>query len=364
MLDPDIEFHRFLSRDNLTQEEYERHPAKLDLDKIDSNLAQHLVAIKKLINEMFAQNSDKIDTPNGAATLHLDYVAKPLPPLIRFANAISFTFKGFFFVGITYDLVELMNAVCGSLAQSPATAAFLGIKTDTPAQREILLACLFLVQIQFAIDHEVGHHFHGHTGRRESGLFSSEYLCSAAIDDGDHMEEQAREVEADGYAVHMMAKSLYQPETGTNLIERLGPSNLSANEFLVHFLLLCIASYLILRPQNPFNPADVRKPRHPFGTMRLNVVMTDFLGWASQFKRELVPFITQATLDKVQVAIQGAQPESQSYSNWTLEGEFLRTTEGKTYRADLYGFRDILRKQMSGKAWGLRSDGIGGANSE
>jgi hypothetical protein len=363
MVDPDIEFHRFLSRDHLTKEEYERHPAKLDLDKIDPKLAVHLAAIKKLINEMFARNSDQIDTPKGV-TLHLDYIAKPLPPLIRFANAISFTFKGFFFVGVTYDLVELMNAICGSLAQSPATAAFLGIKTDTPAQREILLACLFLVQIQFAIDHEVGHHFHGHTGRSESGLFSSEYLCSTAIQDRDQMEEQAREVEADGYAVHMMAKSLFQPETGANLIARLGPTTLSTNEFLVHFLLLCIASYLILRPQNSFNPGDARKPRHPFGTMRLNVVMTDFLGWASQFKPELMPFITQITLDHVQLAIQGAQANSQSYSNWTLEGQFLRTTEGETYRADLYRFREALRKQMEGRAWGLRSDESGSSPSE
>jgi hypothetical protein len=364
MLDPDIEFHRFLGPDNLSKEEYERHPAKLDLDKIDPNLAQHLAAIKKLINEMFARNSDQIETPNGSVTLHLDYIAKPLPPLIRFANAISFTFKGFFFVGITYDLVELMNAVCGSLAQSPATAAFLGIKADTPARREILLACLFLVQIQFAIDHEVGHHFHGHTGHRGSGLFSSDYLCSAAVDDGDHMQEQAREVEADGYAVHMMAKSLFEPKTGASLLGRLGPTILSTNEFLVRFLLLCIASYLILRPQNPFDPGDVRKPRHPFGTMRLNVVMTDFLGWASQFKRELMPFITQTTLDDVQVAIQGAQPDSQSYSNWTLEGQFLRTTEGETYRADLYRFREALRKQMEGRAWGLRSDQSGSSPSE
>lgn len=356
MLDPDIEFHRFLSRENLTKEEYERYPAKLDLDRIDPHLAQHLAAIKKLINEMFARNSDQIETPNGVVTLHLDYIAKPPPPLIRFANAISFTFKGFFFVGITYDLVELMNAICGSLAQSPATAAFLGIKTDTPTQCDILLACLFLVQIQFAIDHEVGHHFHGHTGRSGSGLLSSEYLCSTAIDDGDHMEEQAREVEADGYAVHMMAKSFYQPETGGNLIQRFGPTTLPINEFLVRFLLLCIASYLILRPQNPFNAGDVRKPRHPFATMRLNIVMTDFIGWASQFKPELMPFITQITLDHVQVVIQEAQPDSQSYSNWILEGQFLRTTVGEAYRADLYGFRETLRKQMKGKAWRLRSD--------
>src|SRR5271169_6693863 len=96
MLDPDIEFHRFLNSENLTKEEHEKHPAKLDLGTIDANLAQHLGAIKNLINEMFAHNSDKIETPSGPITLHLDYIAKPLPPLIRYANAISFTFKGFF----------------------------------------------------------------------------------------------------------------------------------------------------------------------------------------------------------------------------------------------------------------------------
>lgn len=364
MLDPDVEFHRFLNSENLTKEEHEKHPAKLDLDKIDANLAQHLAVIKKLINEMFARNSDKIETPSGPVTLHLDYIAKPAAPFIRYANAISFTFKGFFFVGITYDMIELMNAICGSLAQSPSTATFLGIKTDTPAQREILFSGLFLVQIQFAIDHEIGHHFHGHTTCRKSGLFFSEYLCDASTDDVDHMEDQAREVEADGYAVHMMAKNLYQPETGTNLLERLGSTSLPGDQFLVRFLLLCISSYLILRPQNPFKAEDVRKPSHPFGTMRLNVVMTDFLGWASQFRPELIPLITQATLDNVQLAIEAAQPDSQSYASWTLEGQFLRTNEGETYRADLYRFRSTLREQMKGKTWGFRSDESGSSKSE
>jgi|ERR1700723_328791 len=259
MLDPDIEFHRFLNSENLTKEEHEKHPAKLDLvelDKVDHDLAQHLAALKKLINEMFARNSDRIETPSGPVTLHLDYIAKPLPPLIRYANALSFTFKGFFFVGLTYDMIELMNEVCGSLVQSPTTAAFLGIETDTPAERHILFACLFLVQIQYAIDHEIGHHVHGHTTRRKSGQFFSEFLCDVSTDDVNHMEDQAREVEAGGYAVHMMAKNLYQPETATNLLERLGPTSLPQDEFLVRFLLLRIASYLILRPQKPFTAVE------------------------------------------------------------------------------------------------------------
>ena len=143
MRDPDIEFHRFFNRENLKKEEYERHPAKLDLDKIDSKLAQHLAAIKKLINDMFAENTQKIQTPAGTVALHLDYIAKPLPPIIRFPNAISFTDENFFYVGVTFDMIELLNGICGSLAQNSKTAEILGIKAEDSAQRDILMACLF-----------------------------------------------------------------------------------------------------------------------------------------------------------------------------------------------------------------------------
>jgi hypothetical protein len=35
-------------------------------------------------------------------------------------------------------------------------------------------------------------------------------------DGADHLKDQAREVEADGYAIHMMAKNMFAPETSAN----------------------------------------------------------------------------------------------------------------------------------------------------
>jgi len=302
VFDPEIEFHRFFTSGELTEKERQRHPGKLDLEKINPNLARHLTTIKARINEMLTRNSPTIETRFGPANLHLDYIDKPQPPLIRFANAVSFRYSGYDFIGLTYDLVELMNFICGSLARHSATASLLGIEADSPDQRDKLLLVLFLIQIQFAIDHELGHHFHGHTAGESETEFFSEYLCSDSGDDDEHMEDQAREVEADGYAVHMMAGNLFA-NGGNEFFRILGPTNLSSGEFLVRLLLLCIGSYFALRPQRLFNPESVYNSRHPFGTMRLHVVMTDFQGWASDFKPEVGQYITQQTLDEISLAM-------------------------------------------------------------
>ena len=181
-------------------------------------------------------------------------------------------------------------------------------------------------------------------------------MCEIPPETEDHMENQGREIDADGYAIHMMSGNFYQQNTAAKIIEQLGPSTLSHNEFLTRFLLLCIASYLILRPQNRFNAETVRKPTHPFGTMRLNVVMTDFAGWADQFKPDLLPYLTQATLDELNAAIQTTSPGSENFQSWALEGHFLRTDKGEAYRTELYEFRKKQREHFKDRAWGIRKD--------
>jgi hypothetical protein len=300
---------------------------------------------------MFARNAEKIKTPIGPVTLHLDYIAKPQFPVTRFANAISFTHSGFFFVGLTYDLLELMNDICSTLSQSSLTSTLLGIKADNPEKRIALFACLFLVQIQFAIDHELGHHVHGHSSMRGSDFFSSEDPIGALLGPEDNLDQQAREVEADGYAIHMMAKNFFQADTAAHLVQRLKPTTIPVEAFLVHFLLLCVASYLFLRPEQAFDEKRVRVPRHPFGLMRLNVVMTDFRGWAAEFRPEALPYLSQATLTDVTEAIVAAQPKLEAQLAWYAQMTFLHSAEGETYRQALYSERELLRGQMSSRAW-------------
>jgi hypothetical protein len=354
MLDPELEFHRFFNRENLTHEECLRHPAKLDLDSIDQALAENLREIKRLINEMFARNAEKIESPIGPVALHLDYIAKPQFPVTRFANAISFTHSGFFFVGLTYDLVELMNDICATLSQSSRTSTLLGIEVDNPEKRITLFACLFLVQIQFAIDHELGHHVHGHSSMRGANFFSSEDPIEALLATKDNLDRQAREVEADGYAIHMMAKNFFQVDTASHLMQRLKPTTIPVEGFLVRFVLLCVASYLFLRPEQTFDRKRVRVPRHPFGLMRLNVVITDLRGWAAEFRPEALPYISQATLTDVTEAIVAAWPNLEAPLAWYAQRTFLESADGEIYKQALYAERELLRGRMTSSAWKIK----------
>jgi hypothetical protein len=351
MADPELEFHRFFNRENLTNEEFLKHPAKLDLDSIHPVFAGNLRQIKQLINENFARNAEKIESPIGPVTLHLDYIAKPMPPVTRFASAISFTNSGFFFVGLTYDLAELMNDICGTLSQSSLTSTFLGIEVDSPEKRITLFACLFLIQIQFVVDHELGHHAHGHSTMRGANFFSSEGALDALLGPEDNLDRQAREVEADGYAIHMMAKNLFQKGTTAELVERFKPTTVTVEEFLVRLLLLCVASYLFLKPERVFDEKKVRVPLHPFGLMRLNVVMTDLRGWAADFRPDVLRYLTQATLTQITEVIGSAQPNQETNLAWDEQRIFLESADGEAYKQALYAAREVLRGQMSSRAW-------------
>jgi hypothetical protein len=44
---------------------------------------------------------------------------------------------------------------------------------------------------------------------------------------------------------------------------------------------------MFLRPQHAFDPARVREEPHPFGLMRMNVVMVDLEGWAAEHRSGL-----------------------------------------------------------------------------
>jgi hypothetical protein len=218
-------------------------------------------------------------------------------------------------------------------------------------KRATLMACLFLTQIQFVVDHELGHHVHGHSSMRGMNFLSSEDPIEHLLGPSDNLEEQSREVEADGYAIHMMAKNLFQMETAAQLVQRLNSTGIPAEALLVRFVLLCVASYLFLRPERTFDEKRVRVPRHPFGLMRLNVVMTDFRGWASDFRPDVLPFINQATLAYVAQAIMAAEPNIEQQLTWNTQRRFLESADGEAYKQALYAARELLRTQMTPSAW-------------
>jgi hypothetical protein len=186
---------------------------------------------------------------------------------------------------------------------------------------------------------------------RGANFFSSEDPIETLLGTKDNLDQQAREVEADGYAIHMIAKNFFQADTASHLVQRLKPTVIPVEGFLVRFLLLCVASYLFLRPERAFDEKRVRVPRHPFGLMRLNVVMTDLRGWAAEFRPEALPYVSQATLTDVTEAIVAARPKLEVQLAWYAQRTFLESTDGETYKEPLYAERKLLRGLMSSSAW-------------
>jgi len=222
------------------------------------------------------------------------------------------------------------------------------VKLDTREKRDLFLACLFSVQVQFVIDHELGHHFHGHTGSSFFPEYDREERSSAI----GKLKDQAHEVEADGYAVHIMLRGLFTEDAGPGLVRTLQPDSIESDEFLVLYLLLAIGSYMFLRPQHAFDPAKVREESHPFGLMRMNVVMVDLEGWAAEHRSGLLSYINQDNFQRVMGTIVAAHPGSAAVNEWKLQGELLRNGDGG-YRDDLYAARALVRKEMDGRAWSL-----------
>jgi hypothetical protein len=161
-------------------------------------------------------------------------------------------------------------------------------------------------------------------------------------------------VEADGYAIHMMAKNFFQVDTASHLMQRLKPTTIPVEGFLVRFVLLCVASYLFLRPEQTFDRKRVRVPRHPFGLMRLNVVITDLRGWAAEFRPEALPYISQATLTDVTEAIVAAWPNLEAPLAWYAQRTFLESADGEIYKQALYAERELLRGRMTSSAWKIK----------
>jgi hypothetical protein len=348
---PEAEFDRYFRSEFVTAKDRKNLPGRLDLDKLDPEFASVLTGVQHHINQMFARQSDRIHTANGSVELHLDYIAPPERPE-RNANAVAFNYNGFFFVGLTLDLVERMFGICSVLSRSSASGDLLALTLDTKEKRDLFLACLFMVQVQFVIDHELGHHVHGHTPTRRSSNFFSEFSEQERKAGIDSLKKQAREVEADGYAVHMMAMGLFTDEAGPGLVRTLAPHGIEDDRFLTLFLLLSIGSFMFLGLQHGFDPSKVREETHPFGLMRMNVVMVDFDGWAREHQPAILPYLTQDHFTRIMWTIAAAQPDSLAVQEWHRQGEFLRNGDGG-YREDLYAARELLRQEMAERSWSV-----------
>jgi hypothetical protein len=217
--------------------------------------------------------------------------------------------------------------------------------------RDFLFEAILLIHLQFIAYHELGHLFHGHV---DSAALSEEFKPDSDGDSGgsEQLRNQAHEVEADGYAVHLLLDNLLSAANGIPIYERLA-SELSMEDCILTLFLVSVGSLFFFLKAKPFKREAVRVPDHPCGLVRMNVVMYDLTGWCETKRPDLVEWATIDRFQRIMACVAQAAESQDQAQSWSLQGKFLGSDSGKRYIDDLYAERAKLRAEMNPRAWTL-----------
>jgi hypothetical protein len=340
---PEVIFDRYLRR--LPMDQRELYRGRMDLSKfVKPEMAPAFEAIMGEINMRWSDHAARIRAPGGEVKLHLDYIDS------TGVNAITFYDRGIHFVGITDKMLAHFTGTCELLWQLNPLYGLLRIKAEREV-RDFLFQVILLIQLQFIAYHELGHLFHGHV---DSSALNEEFKPDSGEDGGEseQLRNQAHEVEADGYAVHLLVDNLLSSASGRPIYERLA-SELSMEDCILTLFLVAVGSLFFFLKAKPFKREAVRVPDHPFGLVRMNVVMYDLTGWCKTKRPDLVEWATVDRFQRIMTCVAQAAESTDQAQSWSLQGKFLRSDSGKRYIDDLYAERAKLRAEMDPQAWTL-----------
>jgi hypothetical protein len=349
---PETILDRYLRSYEVPLEIRRRYPGKQDIDRLEPEALSFILGhVHYAINQRYREHKDQIHTPAGPIEVHLDFTSTPEEPK-NVENALSFTHQGYAFLLLTVPIIRRMLIICEEIGLSPAIFDLLHLTVPTTTSKADFIAILFLVQMQFVSNHELGHHFHGHCAA-DRKAFIQEFDDSSAIAGGDKLRQQAMEVDADGYAVHSQLNQLILEDMGTALFTKLAPEGISKDMFLLNLLFVSIASYMFLKPQPSVSSSEFIERDHPPELVRMNVIMRDIEGWCSALRPELLGWAGVDHFQKMMAAIETCQSESLSSKFWREQGRFLESDAGRQYMDSLYERRVVLRGEMAPYVWTL-----------
>jgi len=311
------------------------------------DFAKAFTDIKTEINARFTTSAADIVAPEGSVQVHIDYIGSST------VNARAFFFEGWYFIGITDGMLNLFAKSCVALWRLNPLSDILGIQL-TRERRDDLFQFALLLELQYISNHELGHMFHGHCADLRSGRYHEEFSVAELVAQSQGMESQARELEADGYALNLLLKNLLLSESGTFMHARL-ESTQSVREFVLKLFILSLGSVLYHLDSPPFNADKVRSRTHSEGLIRMNILLGEILGWCTD-NAEWPDAISQADFRDIMNLVAAAASNASQDQIWKDQGAFLLTTEGKTYLNDIYKRRSHLRAAMNQHRWKLSSE--------
>ncbi len=328
----------------------DRFPGRLEILQFgDEKLNDAIEALKSEINKRYSANMSRITPPDDMKGLHMDYLRSSEP------NALAFYVDDLACIAITEPALRRVLGITSRMAVAPSVISMLGLANG---RRDLssLAGSFFTLTMQILTSHELGHIFHGHCFETARSLPRAEMVETQdpcfSYDVEWSMRRQAAEVDADGYAAHMVMNNLFTGGMGSALAKYL-KSGLQEPELIMRFFLLSLGSLFYLWGPRRFDAERVEHCDHPPALMRLNVFMRDIEGWCSEHQPTLVGWGTLERFQQIMETVASNDIEPATLDVWQRQGDFMRSAGGISYKERLYRKREELRSEMIPHQWQL-----------
>jgi hypothetical protein len=320
---PEVLFHRFFQSDALNTRDRERYQGKQDLDRLEPDFRSVLINIQNALNEALRNEKASVREHVPHPPFHFDYVASSVP------NALAFQFRGFSFIGITIRLVYMLWDAGFRLSRSEPIASALRVPL-TAELSERIHTLLLGTELAFVVAHEYTHHIHGHVKGFRSDIFDET--------DKGTLEDQAREVDADCYAIYHVLADLIDGARRPSALALLGleqKEKHTQDQVLFSSAVIAVGGFLFAWPPVPVDNISIYRLRHPPHAARLNFILHSSITWAKQNVPALLDYMTLEKFQAHMNAVAGAVWGMNGGADWSAQTAFLRSSEGGAYISSL-----------------------------
>src|SRR6266436_8626749 len=324
MIPPEVLLDRFLKSDERRQGDRAVYKGKQDLQALEPSLGSLLASIQDTLNGELRRRGNTFGMER-MHTFHFDYVDATLP------NALAFEHEGYAFICVTMPIVRMLWRMCERLSASPNVVEVFRVDAIMP-EREALGAVLFTTQFAFIVAHEFAHHDRGHFQRIDSKTELWEEVRTT--DALGSLQQQAREVDADGWAVYLALSHLIigqrRDMTRALLGLQTAPDDSVDKLFLSSFI-LAVATVLFVFPPAVFDERTLYALTHPPQAARMNAIMHRVKVWCQQNRSALETWLTLERFQGLMTAAREATAEMSATRDWSKQTEFFHTQAGAEY---------------------------------
>ena len=335
---PEVLLDRYLKSESRSRKDRANYKGKQDLALLEPSWRSLLTTIQLAMNEALRLERANMSGHFAHPRFHFDYVDAMVP------NAIAFQSDDFAFIGVTLPLIGTLWRVCTQLSQSTGVMQLFGLEVASTApgalqgRQDAFHAHLFSTQLNFIAAHEYTHHVHGHDLQLDSGSeFCNEILGGTGCG---RLEDQAKELDADGYATNFVLSHMIQDaerrKNGLTLLGRESVDESTADKLLMTSFVVAVGGFFHFLPMASFDATNVYELSHPPAPARMNNVIHHAQDWCKRHRPTLHGWLIPDRYKALVGPVSDAAVSFRGESNWNIQNAFLRSDAGRQYLTRVY----------------------------